>query len=123
MLVVTRFRIEDDAAPAFEADAKALLDLLAARPGFLGARLGRSADDPSLWVMTTEWDSAGSWRRSLSGNEMKIAAIPLLGSAIDEASVFEPLYSVAADGSTIVGASLRADARRGDPEEPTSGSR
>ena len=115
MLVITRFEIADDAAVAFETDARALLDLLALRAGFMGARLGRSADDPHLWVMTTEWDSAGSWRRSLSGNEMKMLAIPLLATALDEASVFEPLYSVAADGSTTVGVSLRAGARNDQP--------
>ena len=44
-------------------------------------------------------------------------AIPLLSSAIDEASVFEPLYSVGADGSSQVGVSLRADARGEIPDE------
>lgn len=114
MIVVTRFQVVPEDAPDFEAHARELLTLLASRGGFLGARLARSADEPTLWVMTTEWDSAGSWRRSLSGNDAKLLAIPLLSRAIDEATVFEPLLTIDADGVQLQGESLRAERNRLD---------
>lgn len=110
--MVTRFNVEPDDAVDFESHARALLALLSGRAGFQGARLARSADEPTLWVMTTEWDSPGTWRRSLSGNEAKLLGIPLLSRAIDEATVFEPLFSIDPDGSTREGESLRAEGER-----------
>jgi quinol monooxygenase YgiN len=112
VIVVTRFNVSAEEAPDFEAHARELLTLLSTRPGFQGARLARSADEPTLWAMTTEWDSAGTWRRSLSGNDAKLLAIPLLSRAIDEATVYEPLLSIHADGSQTQGESLRAEGSR-----------
>lgn len=112
MIVVTRFSVATADAAGFQSRCSELLALLATKEGFLGARLARSADEPTLWVMTTEWDSAGTWRRSLAGTDAKVLAIPLLSQAIDEATVFEPLLSIDADGTTTEGESLRAESTR-----------
>ncbi len=104
MIVVSRF---DGAPDDIEARAAVALDALAARPGFVRGRFGRAADDPTAWVLVTEWDGVGSYRRALSAYEVKLHATPLLALGRGEASAFEVLRSVEA-GVTTTGDSDRA---------------
>lgn len=100
MLVVTRYRVpaaDPAAVEDFRRDAKAALDVLAVRPGFRSGRIGRNADDPDLWTLTTEWINVGSYRRALSPFEVKTTAVPLLSRCIDEPTAYEVVESV--DGS------------------------
>lgn len=83
---------EDEAAD-FLPQAQAALAAFAARPGYLRGRVGRSADDPTAWVLSTEWESVGAYRRSLSAYDVKVDAAPLLGRGRDEPSAFEVLLS------------------------------
>jgi hypothetical protein len=91
-MVVTRFDVTD--AADFEPRAVAALDVLAGRPGFLRGRVGRAADDPGAWLLSTEWDSVGSYRRSLSSYEVKVVATTLLAEGRDEISAFEVVHAV-----------------------------
>jgi len=91
MLVVTRFEVPEQDAEAFLPQARAALAAFAARPGYLRGRVGRAADDPTAWVLTTEWDGVGSYRRSLSAYDVKVDAAPLLARGRDEVSAFELL--------------------------------
>ena len=95
MLVVTRYRVDPVDGPAFLVEARSALSVLRARPGWRSGRIGRATDDASLWVLTTEWDSVGAYRRSLSAYDVKVGAVPLLSRAIDEPTAFEV---VEADG-------------------------
>ena len=45
--------------------------------------LGRSTDDADDWVLVTEWENVGSYRRALGNYEVKLHATPLLGEALD----------------------------------------
>lgn len=123
MLVVTRFDVAEDEASSFLARAQAALAAFAARPGYLGGRIGRAADDPSAWVLTTEWDGVGSYRRSLSSYDVKVDAAPLLALGRDEPSAFEVLHRDDA-GTVGVSVSRRAtDAREvgvGEASGPAS---
>jgi quinol monooxygenase YgiN len=94
MIVVTRFDVPEGDAPAFRPRAEAALAAFAGRPGFLRGRVGRAADDPTAWVLTTEWEGVGAYRRSLSAFEVKVDAAPLLGLGRDEPSAFEVLHAV-----------------------------
>lgn len=94
MLVVTRYHVPPAEAAAFRDDARAALQALAARPGWRGGHLGRATDDPTLWVLTAEWDNVGAYRRALSSYEVKLVAVPLLSRAVDEPSAFELLTTV-----------------------------
>jgi quinol monooxygenase YgiN len=58
VLVVTRFEVPEADADAFLPQAKAALASFAARPGYVRGRIGRAADDPTAWVLTTEWVGA-----------------------------------------------------------------
>lgn len=103
MLVITRHRVPGAAAP--DADdgevaypfgtehplteqARLCLAALAERPGFVRGWVGRAADEPGLVVLTTEWDDVGSWRRALSPVDVRVVALPFLGTAIDEPTAF-----------------------------------
>ncbi|CAN5891050.1 hypothetical protein BH20ACT6_BH20ACT6_09680 [soil metagenome] len=88
MLVVTRHRVPSDGADAFVAGARAALAVLAARPGWVDGAVGRNVDDPDLWVLSTRWADVGSYRRALSAYEVKVAAVPLLSTALDEPSAY-----------------------------------
>lgn len=89
MLVVNRFRVQDNDSESFRADVQTALDLLAARPGYVDGHVGRNLDEPDLWVMSTRWQNVGSYRRALSVYDVKLGAVPLLSRAIDEPSAYE----------------------------------
>jgi quinol monooxygenase YgiN len=93
MLVVTRFDVPESEATSFLPQAQAALAAFAARPGYLRGRVGRAADDPTAWVLTTEWEGVGAYRRSLSAYDVKVDAAPLLARGRDEPSAFELLLS------------------------------
>jgi quinol monooxygenase YgiN len=110
VLVVTRFDVPEGESAAFLPRAQAALAAFAARPGYVRGRIGRAADDPTAWVLTTEWTGVGAYRRSLSAYDVKVDAAPLLSLGRDEPSAFEVLV---ADGDgEAAGPSRRAvDAR------------
>lgn len=92
MLVVTRFTVPGDDSD-FERRLRDAVTALAARPGYLASRWGRAVDDPAAWVLVTEWENVGSYRRALSAYDVKLSAVPLLSLAHDEPSAFELLGS------------------------------
>ena len=62
---------------------------LAARPGYHRGTIGRNVDDPELWVLSTQWEHVGAYRRALSAYDVKMQAVPLLSRALDEPSAYE----------------------------------
>ncbi len=106
MLVVTRFDVQDQSD--FLERAERALAAFSARPGFVRGRIGRAADDPSQWVLTTEWVGVGAYRRSLSAYDVKVDATPLLAGGRDEPSAFELLLSVEGSSEALPGRSVRA---------------
>jgi heme-degrading monooxygenase HmoA len=94
VLVVTRFIVPEAEAPAFADRAERAVAALSARPGFRSARVGRAPDDPARWVLVSEWDGVGAWRRALSAFEVRVEAVPLLSLAEDEPGAFELVHSL-----------------------------
>ena len=92
---------------AFLPKAQAALAAFAARPGYVRGRIGRAADDPTAWVLTTEWTGVGAYRRSLSAYDVKVDAAPLLSLGRDEPSAYELLVS---DGDDVAPSRLAVDA-------------
>jgi len=80
--------------------ARAALSALSGQPGWRSGRIGRATDDADVWVLTTEWDSVGAYRRALSTYDVKVHAVPVLSFAVDEVSAFEVLVAegAGADG-------------------------
>jgi hypothetical protein len=91
MLALTRHRVPIDGSATFVQEARAALDVLRQRSGWLGGDVARAIDDATLWVVTTRWRDVGSYRRALSSYDVKLSVAPLLSRAIDEPSVFEVL--------------------------------
>ncbi len=112
MLVVTRFDVPESESTAFLPRAQAALAAFAARPGYVRGRVGRAADDPTAWVLTTEWTGVGAYRRSLSAYDVKVDAAPLLALGRDEPSAFEVLHASAGDGESVAVSRRAADAAR-----------
>jgi quinol monooxygenase YgiN len=109
VLVVTRFDVPEAESASFLPRAEAALAAFAARPGYLRGRIGRAADDPTQWVLTTEWEGVGAYRRSLSSYDVKVDAAPLLSLGRDEPGAFEVLHSSDGDGDgSTAGVSRRA---------------
>jgi hypothetical protein len=93
------------ATAGIEGEATAALRVLAARPGYVRGSAGRATDDPSVWVLVTEWLNVGSYRRALGNFDVKVHAQPLLSRAIDEVSAFEVLVEAAPGGEPVQHAS------------------
>lgn len=93
MLAVTRYVVPPEEAAAFRDQADDALAALVARPGCTGARVGRAVDDPTLWTLTTSWESVGAYRRALSNADVKLRAVPLMYRCVDEPTAFEDLVT------------------------------
>jgi hypothetical protein len=109
VIVVTRFIVPDealgsddarsaapsDAAADFAANAARLQAALETRPGHLRSQLARALDDPTRWVLVSEWVGVGPWRRALSNYDVRIEVMPLMALAADEPSVYETFAPLA----------------------------
>ena len=89
MLVITRYVVPLEEQEAFHDEARLALRTLELQTGWRSGRIARTIDDPTLWVLATEWDSVGDYRRALSAHDTKVAAWPTLGRAIDEPTAYE----------------------------------
>ncbi|MDT7570087.1 MAG: hypothetical protein QOE05_261 [Actinomycetota bacterium] len=86
-----RFEVPEADSSEFLEQARTAMAALAARDGYQRGRIGRATDDPTAWVLTTEWSGVGAYRRSLSPYDVKVALAPLLVRIRNEASAFEVL--------------------------------
>lgn len=96
MLVVTRLRVPPSEETSFAAAAQEALAMLSTRPGFRTGALGRAADDPELWLLSSRWSGAGAYRRGISSYDLKIALAPLMGYVVSEPSAYDVVASVEA---------------------------
>lgn len=89
VLVVARLRPTGHDESAFLAAVGEAVRALRARPGHVSSRIGRALEDPQLWVLVSEWESVGSYRRALSSYDVRMAGGALFGAVIDEPTAFE----------------------------------
>jgi quinol monooxygenase YgiN len=89
VIVVNRFRVSEADQSAFRDDLERARETLAVQSGYVAGGIGRNVDDPELWVLTTEWEGPGAYRRALSAYDVKLAAVPTLSRALDEPSAYE----------------------------------
>jgi quinol monooxygenase YgiN len=87
MVVAVRFRVEDHLAERFRSDLEAVRGELAAAAGCESAVVGRNADEPGLWLLTTTWSGPGAYRRALSPYTVRLN--PAWQHAVDEPTAFE----------------------------------
>jgi len=89
VIVVNRFRVLETEQATFRDDLERAREVLSVQRGYVAGRIGRNVDDPELWTLVTEWEGAGAYRRALSAYDVKLAAVPTLGRALDEPSAYE----------------------------------
>jgi quinol monooxygenase YgiN len=106
VIALTQFR---DDADDFEQRAGAALTALAARPGYVRGTLARSTDEPDAWLLLTEWENVGSYRRALGDYAVKLHATPLMATALQLPGAFETLLDVAPGGGSTTHESDRAE--------------
>lgn len=127
LVVVTRYVVPDAEQLVFAPRAREALDALRGQPGCRRGHLGRSMDDPTRWLLQTEWDSVGAYRRALSSYDVKLRAVPVMYHAIDEPTAYEALVEAADGGLTDhrsdrePGASSAAPGRAGQPSAAPTG--
>ena len=122
MLAIVRFRLpagsgETATTSGFAAGAEAALTALGQADGYRAGRLARAIDDPDEWVLVTEWDGPGAWRRALGRFDVKMELTPLLAHAVDAPGAFEIL--VGQDSPAVAaaryGSALAPDAATATP--------
>jgi quinol monooxygenase YgiN len=89
MLAIARFQVQLKDGLDFRQELEGVKAVLAEASGFISGSIGQNLDDPTLWVLTTEWENVGSYRRALSSTRAKLEAIPVLARAIDEPGAYE----------------------------------
>ena len=112
LIVVSRFRVPADERANFLDRADDALVALTDQPGCLAASLGQATDDPELLLLRTEWPGVGAYRRAMSAFDVKVRAVPLLSTAIDEPSAYEVVRNW--DGHAIVRSRTGLAADAGD---------
>ena len=117
LVVVTRYVVPEAEAASFHERGRAALDALRARPGCRRGHLARSIDDPTRWLLQTEWESTGAYRRALSSYDVKVGAVPLLSEAVDEPTAYEALVDADAAGLRDAASDLAPDAATAAPRE------
>ncbi len=91
VIVINRFRSPHDAEDDLRVELEAALAVLAAQRGYVDGHVGRNVDDPSLWLLQTQWVGPGAYRRALSAYDVKLHAWEVLGQALEEPSAYEIL--------------------------------
>ncbi|MDQ1731881.1 MAG: hypothetical protein QOK10_2040 [Pseudonocardiales bacterium] len=111
MIGILQFRPTEDGS-SFRDRGQAVLAALAERAGFIRGSLGRSTDDEDAWVLLTEWESVGAYRRGLGGYDVRLLLTPLMAQALDQPSAFEQLVWAGPEGIQEVRDSDRAPDER-----------
>lgn len=96
LLVIIRFRSTGDVGDLVQTlrQAGETLQEHSGDQGELRSlRISRAVDDPTLVVLTMEWESVGAYRRALSSFEVKVSVVPVLSQAIDEPTAFEIVHA------------------------------
>ena len=93
MIVVTHFAVPEADGDAFASRARDTLEAFGRAQGYERGWLGRAAEDPTAWVIGTEWSGVGAYRRALSTRDVRMAATDLFVRARDLPSAFEILYA------------------------------
>lgn len=110
VVVVSRFDVPEAEAAQFAAGAREAIEAFSGCGGFLDAELAQSTDDPRLRLIVSRWEHVGAYRRALSAYDVKLRAVPLLSTAIDEPSAFEVVHARTPQGAHDAVSGLAADA-------------
>lgn len=121
MLIVTRHRVPAESMAQVQAAITMLVELLQDAAGFQSLEVGRSPDEPDLFVLVSRWDDAGSARRGLTSSDVRMLCWALFATAIDEPTSFESVVSATPThlvrGQSVLAADV-AQVRLGEAAAP-----
>lgn len=89
MIAIARFQIPMSESASFRAEIELVREVFAQATGYISGTVGQNLDEPTLWVLSTEWENVGSYRRALTSTRAKLEVIPILARAIDEPGAYE----------------------------------
>jgi quinol monooxygenase YgiN len=110
LIVISRFCVPEAERATFLCAADRAMETLTEQAGCLAADLAQATDDPDLLLLRTEWAGIGAYRRALSSFDVKIHAVPLLSTGIDEPSAFESIRHWDGEEFITQASGLAADA-------------
>lgn len=111
VVVTMRFTVTTEERGEFLQRAREAASMLRTRQGCLGIDLLQSVDAADSLMITTRWDSMGSYRRAMSAYDIKEQVIPFLSQARDEDSTFETILQASPEGTREFDSGLAADAQ------------
>ncbi len=117
LIVLMRYVVAAGDEAAFHERAREALDALRCQPGCSQGHLGRSMDEPEHWVLHTQWESVGAYRRALSSYDVKVRAVRVLSEALDEPTTFEALVEAGPHGLLDAVSDLAPDAATAAPRQ------
>ncbi|MGI8721879.1 MAG: antibiotic biosynthesis monooxygenase [Geodermatophilaceae bacterium] len=94
MLAVNRLHAYGDGEEQITGELALLIDVFATLPGFQRARAGRCLDEPDVWILLTEWESVGTYRRALSSHVVKTNGQPVFVRVVDEPGAYDVFLAV-----------------------------
>jgi hypothetical protein len=118
VIAVARFDVAEADEEAFSDRAARALAALSQRPGYLRGWVARAADDAALWMIGTEWEGPGAYRRALGNADVRMSTAELFGAARNEPTAYEVLFTN--DGTTEA---VRPSARAADADLARPGQR
>jgi len=101
------FDVADSAV--WKQEAKAAVEVLQARSGFLASSIFHNADSPERYLVKTDWLDVGSYRRALGSMEAKVGVWPFLANMRDEPTAFELLTDFSPDSVTEFESSVNGE--------------
>ena len=117
LVVVTRYVVPEAEGADFREHAREALDALRRQTGCRRGHVGRSMDEPQRWLLQTEWDTVGAYRRALSSYDVKVRAVPVMYRAIDEPTAYEVLVEGGPDGLSDAVSDRAAGAAESAPRQ------
>ncbi len=121
MLLIARFTVTEP--QQFTDRAQRALELLLAQPGCVRGLLTRSTESDAAWLLTVEFSSVSTYRRSLSPFDVRTHVIPFLAEADStEPAAYEVVVEATPDSVRRHTSLLAADAgtvRLGEAAGPT----
>ncbi len=74
--------------------ARDALEILQRHSGFISANIFHSADEPQHYLVQSDWQDVGSYRRAMGSMDSKLGVWPFLADVQDEVTAFEKLFTM-----------------------------
>jgi hypothetical protein len=88
-----------DGESKWNENARSALVILQRQSGFISANIFHSADEPQRYLVQSDWQDVGSYRRAMGSMDSKLGVWPFLADMKDDITAFEKLFSMTGDST------------------------